>query len=46
MAKHDQRILKFLNQNADRAPTITEMMTRLNISISDISDALTSLQAQ
>lgn len=46
MAKHDQRILKFLNQNADRAPTITEMMTRLNISISDISEALTSLQAQ
>jgi hypothetical protein len=46
MAKHDQRILKFLNQNADRAPTITEMMTRLNISISDISDSLGSLQAQ
>jgi len=46
MAKHDQRILKFLNQNADRAPTITEMMTRLNISITDISDSLTSLQAQ
>lgn len=46
MAKHDQRILKFLNQNADRTPTITEMMTRLNISISDISDSLGSLQAQ
>lgn len=46
MAKHDQRILKFLNQNADRAPTITEMMTRLNISISDISESLSSLQAQ
>ena len=46
MAKHDQRILKFLNQNADRAPTITEMMTRLNISISDISDSLASLQSQ
>ena len=46
MAKHDQRILKFLNQNADRAPTITEMMTRLNISISDISDSLGSLLAQ
>ncbi|MEO6095524.1 MAG: hypothetical protein ABIW76_07560 [Fibrobacteria bacterium] len=46
MAKHDQRILKFLNQNADRAPTITEMMTRLNISISDISDSLASLQTQ
>ncbi|MDB5106111.1 MAG: hypothetical protein JWP91_3800 [Fibrobacteres bacterium] len=46
MAKHDQRILKFLTQNADRAPTITEMMTRLNISISDISDSLGSLQAQ
>jgi hypothetical protein len=46
MAKHDQRILKFLNQNADRAPTITEMMTRLNISISDISDSLGSLAAQ
>jgi hypothetical protein len=46
MAKHDQRILKFLNQNADRAPTITEMMTRLNISISDISESLTSLQSQ
>ncbi|MDB5050729.1 MAG: hypothetical protein JWO30_3800 [Fibrobacteres bacterium] len=46
MAKHDQRILKFLNQNADRAPTITEMMTRLNISISDISDSLGSLQSQ
>jgi hypothetical protein len=45
MAKHDQRILKFLNQNSDRAPTITEMMTRLNISISDISDSLGSLQA-
>jgi hypothetical protein len=46
MAKHDQRIQKFLNQNADRAPTITEMMTRLNISISDISDSLNSLLAQ
>lgn len=46
MAKHDQRILKFLNQNADRAPTITEMMTRLNISITDISESLSSLQAQ
>lgn len=46
MAKHDQRILKFLNQNSDRAPTITEMMTRLNISISDISDSLSSLQGQ
>lgn len=46
MAKHDQRILKFLNQNADRAPTITDMMTRLNISISDISDSLGSLLAQ
>ncbi|MDQ3002352.1 MAG: hypothetical protein M3Y08_13960 [Fibrobacterota bacterium] len=46
MAKHDHRILKFLNQNADRAPTITEMMTRLNISISDISESLESLQAQ
>lgn len=46
MAKHDQRILKFLNQNADRAPTITEMMTRLNISISDISESVSSLQAQ
>ena len=46
MAKHDQRILKFLNQNVDRPPTITEMMTRLNISISDISDSLASLQAQ
>jgi hypothetical protein len=46
MAKHDQRILKFLNQNSDRAPTITEMMTRLNISISDISDSLGSLQSQ
>lgn len=46
MAKHDQRILKFLNQNSDRAPTITEMMTRLNISISDISDSLGSLQGQ
>ncbi|HKP97051.1 MAG TPA: hypothetical protein VJ385_14970 [Fibrobacteria bacterium] len=46
MAKHDQRILKFLNQNADRAPTITEMMTRLNISVSDISDSLGSLQGQ
>jgi hypothetical protein len=46
MAKHDQRILKFLNQNADRAPTITEMMTRLSISISDISDSLASLQGQ
>jgi hypothetical protein len=46
MAKHDQRILKFLNQNADRAPTITEMMTRLNISITDISESLASLQAQ
>lgn len=46
MAKHDQRILKFLNQNSDRAPTITEMMTRLNFSISDISDSLDSLQGQ
>jgi colicin import membrane protein len=46
MAKHDQRILKFLNQNGDRAPTITEMMTRLNISISDISESLSSLQDQ
>ncbi len=46
MAKHDQRILKFLTQNADRAPTITDMMTRLNISISDISDSLNSLLSQ
>jgi hypothetical protein len=46
MAKHDQRILKFLTQNADRAPTITDMMTRLNISISDITASLNSLTAQ
>lgn len=46
MAKHDQRILKFLTQNADRAPTITDMMTRLNISISDITASLNSLLAQ
>lgn len=46
MAKHDQRILKFLTQNADRAPTITDMMTRLNISISDITTSLNSLMAQ
>lgn len=46
MAKHDQRILKFLTQNAERAPTITDMMTRLNISISDISASLNSLMAQ
>lgn len=46
MAKHDQRILKFLTQNADRAPTITDMMTRLNISISDITSSLNSLMAQ
>jgi hypothetical protein len=46
MAKHDQRILKFLTQNAERAPTITDMMTRLNISISDISDSLNSLLSQ
>src|SRR5687768_569541 len=46
MAKQDQRILKFLTQNADRAPTITDMMTRLNISISDITASLTSLMSQ
>ena len=46
MAKHDQRILKFLTQNAERAPTITDMMTRLNVSISDISDSLNSLLSQ
>ena len=46
MAKHDQRIQKFLQQNADRAPTITDMMTRLNISISEISDSLNSLLGQ
>jgi hypothetical protein len=46
MAKHDQRILKFLTQNAERAPTITDMMTRLNISISDITSSLNSLMAQ
>jgi hypothetical protein len=46
MAKHDQRILKFLTQNADRAPTITDMMTRLNISISDITASLNALTAQ
>lgn len=46
MAKQDQRILKFLTQNADRAPTITDMMTRLNISISDITSSLNSLMAQ
>lgn len=46
MAKHDQRILKFLSQNADRAPTITDMMTRLNISISDITTSLNTLMAQ
>ena len=46
MAKHDQRILKFLTQNAERAPTITDMMTRLNISISDITASLNSLMAQ
>lgn len=46
MAKHDQRIMKFLTQNAERAPTITDMMTRLNISISDITDSLNSLMAQ
>jgi hypothetical protein len=46
MAKHDQRILKFLAQNSDRAPTITDMMTRLNISISEISASLSSLLAQ
>lgn len=46
MAKHDQRILKFLTQNAERTPTITDMMTRLNISISDITASLNSLMAQ
>lgn len=46
MAKHDQRILKFLTQNAERAPTITDMMTRLNISISDITASLNSLLSQ
>ncbi len=46
MAKHDQRILKFLNQNVDQAPTITDLMTRLGISISDISDALNTMVEQ
>lgn len=46
MAKQDQRILKFLTQNADRTPTITDMMTRLNISISDITTSLNSLMSQ
>lgn len=46
MGKHDQRILKFLNQNGSSAPTITDMMTKLNISISEISTSLNTLLAQ
>jgi len=46
MSNYDHRILKFLNQNIDRAPTITDMMTKLNISITDISDSLKNLLAQ
>ncbi len=48
MAKHDARILKFLSQvnDRDRGPTITDIMTKLNISISDISDSLGDLFAQ
>lgn len=46
MAKNDQKILKFLNKNSDLAPTITDMMIKLNISITDISDALAGLLQQ
>lgn len=45
MAGQDQRILKFLDQNRDLTPTITDMMTKLNISISEISDSLIALEA-
>ncbi len=45
MTKHDSRILKFLSQgiDSDRGPTITDIMTKLNISISDISASLGQL---
>jgi hypothetical protein len=46
MAKHDQTVLKFLNQNSDRAPTLIDMMTKMKISVSDITDSLTDLLAQ
>ena len=46
MSNYDHRILKFLNQNINRSPTITDMMTKLNISITDISDSLKNLLAQ
>ncbi len=46
MAKHDQTILKFLNQHADRAPTLIDMMTKLKINVSDITDSLTDLLAK
>lgn len=44
MAGHDQRILKFLEQNSEMAPTITDMMTKLSISISEISESLNTLE--
>lgn len=46
MAKHDQTILKFLNQHADRSPTLIDMMTKLKINVSDITDSLTDLLAK
>jgi hypothetical protein len=46
MSKYDQKILKFLNQHPDRTTTITDLMTRLNISISDIGESLNSLLEQ
>ncbi len=44
MAGQDQRILKFLDQNREMAPTITDMMTKLGISISEISESLKTLE--
>lgn len=46
MAKHDQTLLKFLNQNSDRAPTLIDMMTKLKIGISDLTDSLADLLAK
>jgi len=46
MAKYDQKILKFLNQNQASTPTIIDMMTKLGINIADLSDALAGLSAQ
>jgi outer membrane murein-binding lipoprotein Lpp len=46
MAKHDQTVLKFIAQNSDSAPTLINMMTKLKINVSDITDSLADLLAQ